>query len=134
MHLHVHTGTPCSTALQGFDDLLTSKSSWYRRRWRLPTTGNLYSAYDFWKRSKAAGVKPIIGMEATTPPGRFEQSPFDFGAGFDGERMESGESSARGRHAYTHMTVLAETTPCTTSSACRRWRVSGLLPASTLQP
>jgi DNA polymerase-3 subunit alpha len=74
--------------------------------------GNLFGAYDFWKRGKAAGVKPIIGMEGYyAPQGRFEQSPFDFGAGFDEGTNESGESSARGRHAYTHMTVLAETTP-----------------------
>ena len=73
--------------------------------------GNLYGAYDFWKRGKNTGVKPIIGMEGYyAPQGRFEQSPFDFGAGFDEGTNEAGEVSARGRHAYTHMTVLAETT------------------------
>ena len=46
--------------------------------------GNVYGAYDFYKRGKAAGVKPIIGIEGYyAPQGRFERSPFDFGGGYD---------------------------------------------------
>ena len=30
--------------------------------------GNLYGAYDFWKRGKNTGVKPIIGMEGYYAP------------------------------------------------------------------
>ena len=46
--------------------------------------GNLYGAYDFYKQSKAAGIKPIIGIEGYyAPQGRFERAPFDFGGGYD---------------------------------------------------
>ena len=94
------------------DDLFAEASRLGMPAVAITDHGNLFGAYDFWKRGKAAGVKPIIGMEGYyAPQGRFEQSPFDFGAGFDEGTNESGESSARGRHAYTHMTVLAETTP-----------------------
>jgi DNA polymerase III subunit alpha len=74
--------------------------------------GNVYGAYDFWKRGKASGVKAIIGMEGYyAPQGRFEKSRFDFGGGYDEGTNETGESGgALGRQAYTHMTVLAETT------------------------
>ncbi len=30
--------------------------------------GNLYGAYDFWTKATAAGVKPIIGIEAYLAP------------------------------------------------------------------
>ena len=94
------------------DDLFAEASRLGMPAVAITDHGNLFGAYDFWKRGKAAGVKPIIGMEGYyAPQGRFEQSPFDFGAGLDEGTNESGESSARGRHAYTHMTVLAETTP-----------------------
>jgi DNA polymerase-3 subunit alpha len=71
--------------------------------------GNLYGAYDFYKRGKAAGVKPIIGIEGYyAPQGRFERSPFDFGGGYDEGTSEDGESATKGRQAYTHMTLWAE--------------------------
>ena len=73
--------------------------------------GNVYGAYDFYKRGKAAGVKPIIGIEGYyAPQGRFERSPFDFGGGYDEGTGEDGESTGKGRQAYTHMTMWAETT------------------------
>ena len=45
--------------------------------------GNVFGAYDFYKQGKAAGVKPIIGMEGYYVPHRaaFDRQPFDFGAG-----------------------------------------------------
>ena len=74
--------------------------------------GNVFGAYDFWKRGKASGVKAIIGMEGYyAPQGRAQKKPFDFGGGFDEGTNEVGESGGNiGRQAYTHMTVLAETT------------------------
>ena len=31
--------------------------------------GNLFGAYDFYKQATAAGIKPIIGIEAYVTPG-----------------------------------------------------------------
>ena len=66
--------------------------------------GNVFGAYEFYKKAKAAGVKPIIGIEAYFAPNisRFERKGVNFyGGGPD-------DVSARG--AYTHMTLLSEST------------------------
>ncbi len=44
--------------------------------------GNVFGAYEFWKKGTAAGVKPIIGMEAYITPGtsRFERTRVRWGA------------------------------------------------------
>ncbi|MBA3252583.1 MAG: DNA polymerase III subunit alpha, partial [Geodermatophilaceae bacterium] len=71
--------------------------------------GNVFGAYDFYKKATAVGVKPIIGMEGYSTPGsRFAREPFDFGATILDEDGEGG--SSRGKAAYTHMTLLATTT------------------------
>ncbi|MDP3972402.1 MAG: DNA polymerase III subunit alpha, partial [Candidatus Nanopelagicales bacterium] len=73
--------------------------------------GNLYGAYEFWRQGRAAGVKPIIGLEGYyAPQGRRERAPFDFGGGSGDRVNEDGERRSRGRQAYTHITLWAETT------------------------
>jgi DNA polymerase-3 subunit alpha len=64
--------------------------------------GNLFGAYDFYKQATAAGIKPIIGMEAYLTPGtsRFERSRVRW--------AEGGENDVSGGGAYTHMTLLAQ--------------------------
>ena len=101
VHLHVHTEYSMLDGAARLDDLFEEA---VRLEINVAITdhGNLYGAYDFWKRGKNTGVKPIIGMEGYAPQGRFEQSPFDFGAGFDEGTNEAGEVSARGRHAHPH--------------------------------
>jgi DNA polymerase-3 subunit alpha len=66
--------------------------------------GNVFGAYDFYKQAKAAGVKPIIGMEAYLTPNTHR-----------GERTrvrwaQGGEDDVSGGGAFTHMTLLAENT------------------------
>lgn len=69
--------------------------------------GNLYGAFEFWKKSQDTGVKPIIGLEGYyAPQGRFERGPFDFGNPVVDDT--SMDSAGRGRFNYTHMTVWAE--------------------------
>src|SRR3712207_7716269 len=55
--------------------------------------GNVFGAYDFYKQAKAAGVKPIIGMEGYYTPGsRFDRAPFDFGENLIDEDGGGGSS------------------------------------------
>ena len=66
--------------------------------------GNVFGAYDFWKRGRDAGVKPIIGQESYLTPGTHRT---------DKTRVrwaDGGEDDVSGGGAYTHMTMLAETT------------------------
>ena len=63
--------------------------------------GNVFGAYDFNKKANAAGVKPIIGIEAyVAPESRFEKKRVKWADG--------GEDDVSGGGAYTHMTILAE--------------------------
>jgi DNA polymerase-3 subunit alpha len=66
--------------------------------------GNVFGAYDFLTQGEAAGVTPIIGMEAYVTPGtsRFERKKVRW--------AEGGEDDVSGGGAFTHMTMLAETT------------------------
>ena len=81
--------------------------------------GNVFGAYDFWKKAKAHGVKPIIGTEAYVAPGsRFDKTRVKWGAG--------GEDDVSGGGAYTHMTMLATST----EGMHRLFKLSARWPAS----
>lgn len=66
--------------------------------------GVMFGAYEFWKKATDAGVKPIIGIEAYLTPGthRTDKTRVQFGSG--------GEDDVSGAGAYTHITLLSETT------------------------
>ncbi len=92
------------------DDLFAEASRQGMSAIAMTDHGNLFGAYDFWKKGRAAGVKPIIGLEGYyAPQGRFERKPFDFGGGFD-EGTPEDPGAGRGKHSYTHMTLWAENT------------------------
>ena len=111
VHLHVHTEYSMLDGAARLGDLFGEASRLGMPALAISDHGNVYGAYDFYKRGKAAGVKPIIGIEGYyAPQGRFERSPFDFGGGFDEGTGEDGESTGKGRQAYTHMTMWAEIT------------------------
>ncbi len=111
VHLHVHTEYSMLDGAARLGDLFSEASRLGMPALAMSDHGNVYGAYDFYKRGKAAGVKPIIGIEGYyAPQGRFERSPFDFGGGYDEGTGEDGESTGKGRQAYTHMTMWAEST------------------------
>ncbi|WP_370545268.1 DNA polymerase III subunit alpha [Herbiconiux sp. VKM Ac-1786] len=66
--------------------------------------GNVFGAYDFWKTATEAGIKPIIGTEAYLTPGthRTDKTRIRWGNG--------GGDDVSGAGAYTHMTLLSEST------------------------
>jgi DNA polymerase-3 subunit alpha len=67
--------------------------------------GNVYGAYDFWSKATAAGVKPVIGIEAyVAPEHRRHRQPVRWGT------PAQKDDDVSGAGAYTHMTLLAETT------------------------
>src|SRR6202023_3256208 len=70
-----------------------------------PHHGNVYGAYDFWAKARAAGIKPIIGIEAyVAPEHRRHRQPVRWG------NPAQKDDDVSGAGAYTHMTLLAETT------------------------
>jgi len=68
--------------------------------------GNTFAAFEFYKAAKDAGIKPIIGIEAYVTPGthRSDRSRVRWGT------PEQSDDDVSGAGAYTHMTLLSETT------------------------
>jgi DNA polymerase-3 subunit alpha len=66
--------------------------------------GNVFGAHDFYRQARAAGVNPIIGMEAYVTPNtsRFERTRVRWANG--------GEDDVSGSGSYTHITLLSENT------------------------
>ncbi len=89
------------------DDLFSKAAELGQPAIAMSDHGNLYGAYEFWKKGSATDVKPIIGLEGYyAPQGRKERAPFDFGSAVIED--SSLDSAGRGRYNYTHMTIWAE--------------------------
>lgn len=68
--------------------------------------GNTFAAFEFYKTAKDAGITPIIGIEAYVTPGthRSDKARVRWGT------PEQNDDDVSGSGAYTHMTLLSETT------------------------
>ena len=68
--------------------------------------GNTFAAFEFYNAAKAAGIKPIIGLEAYVTPGthRSDKSRVQWGS------PEQKGDDVSGSGAYTHMTMWSQTT------------------------
>ncbi|WP_369133257.1 DNA polymerase III subunit alpha [Modestobacter sp. I12A-02662] len=109
VHLHTHTEYSMLDGAAKLGELTRAAAEEGMPALAMTDHGNVFGAYDFYKQAKAAGVKPIVGMEGYYTPGsRFDRAPFDFGDNLIDEDGEGG--SSRGKAAYTHMTLLARTT------------------------
>jgi DNA polymerase-3 subunit alpha len=103
VHLHVHTEYSMLDGAARLDDLFAKTAEMGMPALAMTDHGNVFGAYDFWKKAKAHGVKPIIGIEAYVSPGsRFDKTRVRWGDG--------GEDDVSGGGAYTHMTMLATST------------------------
>jgi DNA polymerase III subunit alpha len=104
VHLHVHSEYSMLDGAARVSDLFAEAARMKMPALAMTDHGNVFGAFEFWKKGTAAGVKPIIGMEAYITPGtsRFERTRVKWGSG--------GEDDVSGGGAFTHMTLLAETT------------------------
>ena len=103
VHLHVHTEYSMLDGAARLDDLFAKASELGMPALAMTDHGNVFGAYDFWKKAKAHGIKPIIGTEAYLAPGsRFDKTRVKWGAG--------GQDDVSGGGAYTHMTMLSTST------------------------
>ncbi|MHB1431133.1 MAG: DNA polymerase III subunit alpha [Streptosporangiaceae bacterium] len=104
-HLHVHTEYSMLDGAARLNDLFSQCRQYEMSAIAITDHGNLYGAYDFWKKATGAGIKPIIGIEAyVAPEHRGHRQPVRWGT----PAQRSDDVSGAG--AYTHMTLLAETT------------------------
>ncbi|HBJ74186.1 MAG TPA: DNA polymerase III subunit alpha, partial [Syntrophaceae bacterium] len=104
VHLHVHTQYSLLDGMIRLDDLFKKAKEYAMPAMAITDHGNMFGAYDFWKTATANGIKPIIGTEAYLTPGtaRQDRSRVRWGNG--------GEDDVSGNGAYTHITMLSETT------------------------
>ena len=103
VHLHVHTEYSMLDGAARLKDLFAEAARLGMPALAMTDHGNVFGAYDFYKQARAAGVKPIIGTEAYVAPGsRFERTRVKWAGG--------GEDDVSGGGAYTHLTLLAQTT------------------------
>ena len=104
VHLHVHTEYSMLDGAARLTELFAETARMGMPALAMTDHGNVFGAYDFYRQAKNAGVKPIIGLEAYLTPKTHR-----------GDRTrvrwaEGGENDVSGGGAFTHMTMLAETT------------------------
>ena len=104
VHLHNHTEYSMLDGAARLTDLFAETSRMGMPALAMTDHGNVFGAYDFWKKGQAAGVKPVIGIEAYVTPGthRTDKTRVRWSGG--------GEDDVSGGGAYTHMTMWAENT------------------------
>src|SRR5690606_2315316 len=97
VHLHVHTEYSMLDGAARLKDLFAETARLGMPALTMTDHGNLVGAYDCYQQATAAGIKPIIGMEAYITPGtsRFERTRVRW--------AEGGENDVSGGGAYTHM-------------------------------
>ncbi|MFT4299869.1 MAG: DNA polymerase III subunit alpha [Aeromicrobium sp.] len=109
VHLHVHTEYSMLDGASLLDGLFERTAGLGMPAIAMTDHGNVHGAYDFWKKARAHGVKPIIGLEAYLTPGthRSERRRVRWGKG---NSEEEGGNDVSGGGSYTHMTMLATST------------------------
>jgi DNA polymerase-3 subunit alpha len=104
VHLHVHTDYSMLDGAAKIKQLIKEVAAQEMPAVAMTDHGNMHGAYEFFTAANDAGIKPIIGLEAYLTPGthRTEKTSVKWGDG--------GEDDISGNGAYTHMTLLSETT------------------------
>ncbi|WP_024288699.1 DNA polymerase III subunit alpha [Cellulomonas sp. KRMCY2] len=106
VHLHAHTEYSMLDGAARLGDLFVEVNRQGQKAIAMTDHGYLFGAYDFWSKATAAGIKPIIGLEAYLTPGtsRHDRTRVKWGE----QHQKSDDVSANG--SYTHITLLAKTT------------------------
>ena len=103
-HLHVHTEYSMLDGAAKIANLVSEVARLEMPAVAMTDHGVMFGAYEFWKQARGAGINPVIGIEAYLTPGthRTDKTRVKWGNG--------GEDDVSGAGAYTHVTLLAETT------------------------
>ncbi|MCA0347259.1 MAG: DNA polymerase III subunit alpha [Actinobacteria bacterium] len=104
VHLHVHSEYSMLDGAARVGQLMDAVRDQGMPAIAVTDHGNTFGAFDFWRQAKDRGINPIIGIEAYLTPGTFrgDRSRVRWGDG--------GGDDVSGGGAYTHMTMLSETT------------------------
>ncbi|MDR3107665.1 MAG: DNA polymerase III subunit alpha [Bifidobacteriaceae bacterium] len=106
VHLHVHTEFSMLDGAARIGDLLKRCQELGQSALAITDHGFMFGAHAFWKRATAAGIKPIIGLEAYLTPGLARQDRRRVLWG----TLEQKDDDVSAGGAYTHLTLLSQTT------------------------
>ncbi|WP_327027692.1 DNA polymerase III subunit alpha [Micromonospora sp. NBC_01740] len=102
-HLHVHTEYSMLDGAARLKDLFAEVKRQGMPAVAMTDHGNMHGANDFYKQAMAAGVTPILGIEAyVAPESRFHKQRVKWG------RPEQKSDDVSGSGGYTHMTIWAK--------------------------
>ncbi|MFD2080270.1 DNA polymerase-3 subunit alpha [Actinopolymorpha cephalotaxi] len=102
VHLHVHTEYSMLDGAAKLKDMFAEAQRLQMPAVAITDHGNLHGAYDFFTRATAAGITPIIGLEAyVAPTSRYHKAPVRWG-----QQHQKGDDVS-GAGAFTHMTIWA---------------------------
>lgn len=106
VHLHVHSEYSMLDGAARINPLIQEAVSQGMPAVAVTDHGNTFAAFEFYRAAKSAGIKPIIGIEAYVTPGthRSDKSRVRWGS------PDQASDDVSGAGAYTHMTLLSETT------------------------
>ncbi len=109
VHLHVHSEYSMLDGAARVSDLFAGAAEMGMPAIAVTDHGNTFGAYEFYKASKASGVKPIIGIEAYVTPKthRSERKRVRWG---DAKGGGNSGGDVSGGGAFTHMTLWSENT------------------------
>ncbi|MGV8965465.1 MAG: DNA polymerase III subunit alpha [Cellulomonas sp.] len=106
VNLHVHTEYSMLDGAARLDELFTEVKRLGQKSIAITDHGFLFGAFDFWSKANAAGVRPIIGVEAYLTPGtsRLDRTRVKWG------EAHQSRDDVSGGGAYTHLTLWAKNT------------------------
>lgn len=101
-HLHVHTEYSMLDGAARLKDLFAEASRLGMSAVAMTDHGNMHGANDFYKQAMAAGITPILGVEAyVAPESRYHKARVKWG------RPEQKSDDISGNGAITHKTMWA---------------------------
>ncbi len=100
IHLHTHSHYSLLSALPKIPELVAAAKAAGMNALALTDTANLYGAIEFYKECKAAGIKPILGLDIHIAHGKIEEAD---PSGFTPPRLTLLAESVAG---YTNLIAL----------------------------
>ncbi|MDT3343617.1 MULTISPECIES: DNA polymerase III subunit alpha [Microbacterium] len=106
VHLHVHSEYSMLDGAAKIGAMTQAAADYGMPAIAVTDHGNTFAAFEFYRAAQAAGVKPIVGLEAYVTPGthRSDKSRVAWGS------PDQKSDDVSGSGAYTHMTMWSQST------------------------